>query len=73
MILLRLLKIFNKSSYVAKFSSISIKVSAVQTNNSIILNYGNTDSITYAYDSNKKGIYLTFYSISPVHEYLNAL
>ncbi len=63
---------FNKSSYVAKFSSIGIKVSAVQTNNSIILNYGNTDSITYAYDSNK-GIYLTFYSISPVHEYLNAL
>lgn len=63
---------FNKSSYVSKFSSIGIKVSAVQTNNSIILNYGNTDSITYAYDSDK-GIYTTSYSVTPIHEYLNAL
>lgn len=51
---------FNKSSYVTKFSNIGIKVSAVQTNHSIILNYDNTNFLTYAYNPNT-GVYTTFY------------
>lgn len=63
---------FNKSSYVTKFSNIGVKISATQTKNSIILNYGNTNSIMYAYNSDK-GIFTTFYSVSPINEYLNAI
>ncbi len=63
---------FNKSSYITKFANIGIKVYATQTNNSIILNYGNTNSLVYAYNPNT-GVYTTYYPISSINEYLNAM
>lgn len=63
---------FNKSSYVTKFSNIGTKIYATQTNNSIILNYGNANSLVYAYNPNT-GVYTTYYPISPINEYLNAI
>lgn len=62
---------FNKSSYVAKLSSIGINVSAVQTANSIILRYNGTDTVTYTYDESES--LLTTYYPSLKYDMANIL
>ena len=63
---------FNKSSYVTKLSNIGINVSATQTNDTIVLNYNNTNSIVYDINLNT-GLLHTSYTRSNIGDYLNSI
>lgn len=63
---------FNKSSYVTKLSNIGINVSATQTNDTIVLNYNNTNSIVYDINPDT-GLLHTSYTRSNIGDYLNSI
>ncbi len=65
---------YNNNSYVASLANIGVKVSAVQTGNTILLTYNDSESITYSYSENDGVLSTSYPSINSEHlNILNAI